>query len=154
MHVSVAARGGWAVIAVRDDGVGFDPAAARAAAHGLAGMRFRVQSSRGRAQDQVAGRATARRSRRGCRCRTTLQDAVGLDAPDVATLLGPAQYPQPPANAARERGERRPVRAALRARCRCCPTARPRSSAYRARAWRRPIVQRPSSTNDPEGAHT
>ena len=33
--------------AVRDDGIGFDPAASRASAHGLAGMRFRVKSSRG-----------------------------------------------------------------------------------------------------------
>jgi len=45
--VRVAAADAWAEVDVRDDGVGFDPNAARATAHGLAGMRFRVKSGRG-----------------------------------------------------------------------------------------------------------
>lgn len=49
-HVAVAlhAVDGNAVVSVADDGVGFDPAAPRhAGGHGLAGMRFRVQSGGG-----------------------------------------------------------------------------------------------------------
>ncbi|MET0381868.1 MAG: CHASE3 domain-containing protein [Burkholderiaceae bacterium] len=47
VHVGVAGSDAWADIDVRDDGIGFDPSAARDTAHGLAGMRFRVQSGRG-----------------------------------------------------------------------------------------------------------
>jgi len=47
VHVAVSHDEEWAQVEVRDDGIGFDPGAKRATAHGLAGMRFRVQSSRG-----------------------------------------------------------------------------------------------------------
>jgi signal transduction histidine kinase len=39
---------GEVAVSIRDDGVGFDPAHPRAGSHGLAGMRFRVQSCGGR----------------------------------------------------------------------------------------------------------
>ncbi len=96
VNVSVKARGAWAEIDVSDDGVGFDPDAARAAAHGLAGMRFRVQSSQGELKIK---------SRPGHG--TTIQARLPLTGPapapaetteDVAALLGPAAYPQPPAS--------------------------------------------------------
>ena len=96
VDVSVKARGAWAEIDVSDDGVGFDPGAARAAAHGLAGMRFRVQSSQGELKIK---------SRPGHG--TTIQARLPLNGPapapdeapeDVAALLGPGVYPQPPAN--------------------------------------------------------
>lgn len=35
-------------VSVRDDGIGFDPASVRRAAHGLTGMRFRVEAEGGR----------------------------------------------------------------------------------------------------------
>ncbi len=44
VDVSLASEGGQAVAQVRDDGVGFDDKARRAGHHGLAGMRFRVES--------------------------------------------------------------------------------------------------------------
>jgi signal transduction histidine kinase len=47
VKVVVKPRAGSAEIAVSDDGVGFDPGAASATAHGLAGMRFRVRSAQG-----------------------------------------------------------------------------------------------------------
>jgi signal transduction histidine kinase len=47
VKVTVLARDSSAEIEVADDGVGFDPAAASATAHGLAGMRFRVRSAQG-----------------------------------------------------------------------------------------------------------
>ena len=96
VNVSVKARGAWAEIDVSDDGVGFDPGAARAAAHGLAGMRFRVQSSQGELKIK---------SRPGHG--TTIQARLPLNGPapapaeaaiDVAALLGPGAFPQPPAN--------------------------------------------------------
>ncbi len=96
VHVSVRGRDEWAVIDVRDDGVGFDPAAARKAAHGLAGMRFRVQSGRGELKIK---------SRPGHG--TTIHARLPLNGPppdakdsvmDVAGLLGPAEFRQPPAN--------------------------------------------------------
>jgi signal transduction histidine kinase len=98
VHVNVAASGDWADIEVRDDGVGFDPGAARATAHGLAGMRFRVQSGRGELKI---------RSKRGQG--TTIHARLPLDADaagatsdaaagDMAGLLGPGTFPQPPAS--------------------------------------------------------
>ncbi len=100
VHVNVAPRDGWAEVEVRDDGVGFDPAAARATAHGLAGMRFRVQSGRGELKI---------RSKRGQG--TTIQARLPLQpdaapgeadqaASDMTRLLGPGAFPQPPANVA------------------------------------------------------
>ncbi|MFL6630111.1 MAG: sensor histidine kinase, partial [Vitreoscilla sp.] len=91
VQVNVAAHGGWAVIAVRDDGIGFDPTASRAAAHGLAGMRFRVQSSRGQLKIKSRpGHGTTIQAR--LPLPDHLQDAVD-SMTDVATLLGPASYP-------------------------------------------------------------
>ena len=96
VDVSLSARGGWAVIAVRDDGIGFDPAASRAAAHGLAGMRFRVQSSQGELKIKSRlGHGTTIQAR--LPLPDHVQDAVD-STHDVATLLGPSSYPQPPAN--------------------------------------------------------
>jgi len=92
VNVSVKTRGAWAEIDVSDDGVGFDPGAAQAAAHGLAGMRFRVQSSQGELKIK---------SRPGHG--TTIQARLPLSGPapapaeaieDVAALLGPGAYPQ------------------------------------------------------------
>ena len=45
--ITLAPDEGMALIAVRDDGVGFDPAKLTSAAHGLLGMRFRVEAERG-----------------------------------------------------------------------------------------------------------
>ena len=96
VNVSVTARGGWAVVAVRDDGVGFDPAAARAAAHGLAGMRFRVQSARGELKIKSRiGQGTTIQAR--LPLPDHAQDAVDSSM-DVSTLLGPSSFPRPPAN--------------------------------------------------------
>jgi signal transduction histidine kinase len=96
VHVGVAAHGGWAIIAVRDDGVGFDPNAARTAAHGLAGMRFRVQSARGQLKIKSRpGQGTTIQAR--LPLPDHVQDAVDSTM-DVASLLGPGAYPKPPAN--------------------------------------------------------
>jgi signal transduction histidine kinase len=95
VDVAVVESGGWADVQVRDDGVGFDPTAARASAHGLAGMRFRVQSGRGELKI---------RSKPGQG--TTIHARLPLEAgaaggaaadKDMTTLLGPGAYPQPPA---------------------------------------------------------
>ena len=96
VNVTLSARGGWAVIAVRDDGIGFDPAASRGAAHGLAGMRFRVQSSQGQLKiKSKLGLGTTIQAR--LPLPDHVQDAVD-STHDVATLLGPGSYPRPPAN--------------------------------------------------------
>ena len=96
VNVSVRARGTWAEIDVRDDGVGFDPAASRAAAHGLAGMRFRVQSSQGELKIRSrAGHGTTIHAR----LPLGVPAPAHADAPgEVAALLGPGAFPQPPAN--------------------------------------------------------
>ena len=96
VKVSLSEDRGWALIAVRDDGIGFDPAAARAAAHGLAGMRFRVQSSHGQLKIKSrVGQGTTIQAR--LPLPDHVQDAVDSTT-DVATLLGPSSYPRPPAN--------------------------------------------------------
>ena len=46
--IGLAARDGQVEVTVRDDGVGFDTAASRSSAHGLLGMRFRVEAEGGR----------------------------------------------------------------------------------------------------------
>ena len=94
VDVSLKSRGGWAEIDVRDDGVGFDPNAARTAAHGLAGMRFRVQSSQGELKiESRPGHGTR------IQARLPLTGAAPEEAEtDVKALLGPGVYPQPPAN--------------------------------------------------------
>jgi signal transduction histidine kinase len=45
--IHLAARGGLAEVTVRDDGVGFDPAAQTRSAYGLVGMRYRVEAEGG-----------------------------------------------------------------------------------------------------------
>ena len=45
--VSLTNHDGQIEVSVRDDGVGFDPAAKRTSAHGLLGMRFRVEAEGG-----------------------------------------------------------------------------------------------------------
>ena len=45
--ITLAPEDGIALIAVRDDGVGFDPTQLTNGAHGLLGMRFRVEAERG-----------------------------------------------------------------------------------------------------------
>lgn len=47
VEVSLSASDGYARIEVRDDGVGFDPQAHKASAHGLLGMRYRVEAEGG-----------------------------------------------------------------------------------------------------------
>ncbi|MGN6527180.1 MAG: CHASE3 domain-containing protein [Burkholderiaceae bacterium] len=91
VHVGVHGNGDSAEVEVRDDGVGFDPSAARATAHGLAGMRFRVQSGRGELRI---------RSKRGhgttIHARLPLEDRVpdtGPAANDLSVLLGPGSFP-------------------------------------------------------------
>lgn len=47
VRLTMAARNGRAEVTVRDDGVGFDAAAAPRSAYGLVGMRFRVEAAGG-----------------------------------------------------------------------------------------------------------
>ncbi len=47
VHVTLQARDGMAVVSVTDDGIGFDPAAQNTSAHGLVGMRYRVEAAGG-----------------------------------------------------------------------------------------------------------
>ncbi len=57
VEVTLRPHGGQAHVCVSDDGKGFDPAAVRASAHGLTGMRYRVEAEGGRlAVDAVPGR--------------------------------------------------------------------------------------------------
>jgi len=46
--VSLGSQAGRALVRVRDDGVGFDQSEPRATAHGLLGMRYRVEAEGGR----------------------------------------------------------------------------------------------------------
>jgi signal transduction histidine kinase len=48
-HVSVQLQhaGGWVLVRIHDNGVGFDPALVPRATHGLLGMRYRVESEHG-----------------------------------------------------------------------------------------------------------
>lgn len=48
VEISVEGSGALAEVCVRDDGIGFDPAAVRPSTHGLAGMRHRVEAAGGR----------------------------------------------------------------------------------------------------------
>ncbi len=45
--ITLSGHGEWVDISVRDDGVGFDPARVAATAHGLLGMRYRVEAEFG-----------------------------------------------------------------------------------------------------------
>ncbi len=59
VHVSLAMVGATAEVAVEDDGVGFDPRARKSAAHGLMGMRYRVEAAGGELRVQSEpGRGT------------------------------------------------------------------------------------------------
>jgi signal transduction histidine kinase len=60
-HVEVTLRpvDGRAEVSVRDDGVGFDPTQPRSSAHGLLGMRYRVEAEGGHfALDSTPGQGT------------------------------------------------------------------------------------------------
>jgi signal transduction histidine kinase len=50
VSVSLSQHDGQVQVAVRDNGVGFDTTAVRASAHGLLGMRYRVEAEGGRLQ--------------------------------------------------------------------------------------------------------
>jgi signal transduction histidine kinase len=59
VEVSLVQNGGTAEISVRDDGVGFDPTQRRPSAHGLLGMRYRIEAEGGRfALESAPGRGT------------------------------------------------------------------------------------------------
>ena len=59
VRVSLMPRDGMAEISVHDDGVGFDPQQRRSSAHGLLGMRYRVEAEGGRlALESAPGRGT------------------------------------------------------------------------------------------------
>ena len=96
VDVSVRARREWADISVRDDGVGFEPGAARGSAHGLAGMRFRVQSGRGELKIRSKpGHGTT------IHARLPLTEVVADDgeaSDDLTSLFGPGAFPQQPAS--------------------------------------------------------
>ena len=97
VHVCVRARGAWAEVDVRDDGVGFDPSAARVAAHGLAGMRFRVQSGQGELRiKSKPGQGTTIQAR--LPLAEPMPEALDTAAAELAALLGPGEFPRPPAN--------------------------------------------------------
>jgi signal transduction histidine kinase len=95
VDVAVRARREWADVSVRDDGVGFDPTAARGSAHGLAGRRFRVQSGRGELKIRSRpGQGTT------IHARLPLTEPVPDDGDpheDLTSLFGPGVFPQPPA---------------------------------------------------------
>ena len=62
--VELAQRDGQVEVSVRDDGVGFDPKVQRGSAHGLVGMRFRVEAEGGSLLVQSApGQGTTIRAR-------------------------------------------------------------------------------------------
>lgn len=59
VEVTLCPDGGEAHVCIVDDGKGFDPATVRAGAHGLTGMRYRVEAEGGRlAVDAAPGRGT------------------------------------------------------------------------------------------------
>lgn len=63
VDVVLASRDGAAEISVRDDGVGFDTGQRRNSAHGLLGMRYRVEAEGGRfTLESTPGRGTAIRA--------------------------------------------------------------------------------------------
>jgi signal transduction histidine kinase len=62
--IRLGSRDGWVEVSVRDDGVGFDPGRLSAGAHGLLGMRYRVEAELGTLALQSApGQGTLVRAR-------------------------------------------------------------------------------------------
>jgi signal transduction histidine kinase len=47
VHVSLVGQGQTVEVAVADDGAGFDPRENKSSAHGLMGMRYRVEAAGG-----------------------------------------------------------------------------------------------------------
>lgn len=69
--VSLAQHGAEVEVAVVDDGVGFDPATVRRTAHGLLGMRYRVEAEGGRLRVHSA-------PGQGCQVRAWLPASAGV----------------------------------------------------------------------------
>lgn len=69
VRVTLASNAGQVAVAIEDDGVGFDPALPPPSAHGLVGMRFRVEAERGLLQIESA-------PGRGTRVHVTLPEAA------------------------------------------------------------------------------
>ena len=67
INVSVAAQDGRLSVAVKDDGVGFDPASVRGRGLGLIGMQERVMELGGGTETRLLSRARARRYSRRSR---------------------------------------------------------------------------------------
>jgi signal transduction histidine kinase len=62
--VRVGSVDGEVEVSVRDDGVGFDTALPRSSAHGLLGMRYRLETEGGQLTlDSAPGRGTVVRAR-------------------------------------------------------------------------------------------
>ena len=72
--VTLASREGRADVTVRDDGVGFDPSAQPHSAHGLVGMRYRVEAEGGTL-------ALVSAPGRGTQIRVSLPESAGGDTP-------------------------------------------------------------------------
>jgi signal transduction histidine kinase len=80
--VSLAQQDGQVRVGVLDNGVGFDPASIRTTAHGLLGMRYRVEAEGGRLQlDSAPGR--------GCHVRAWLP-AAPAETPSDETACSPS----------------------------------------------------------------
>ena len=87
VEVRVWAVGPHAQVTVVDNGVGFDPLRVGQAAHGLAGMRFRVGSS---------GGSLVVRSQPGAGTRIEAQLALTAERDDAAQAHGAAEAPHKP----------------------------------------------------------
>ena len=75
--INLATTDGKVEISVRDDGVGFDPAARRGSAHGLVGMRFRVEAEGGALTVQsTPGQGTLIRARLPASTARTAEESV------------------------------------------------------------------------------
>jgi signal transduction histidine kinase len=74
VSLSLSQHDGQVQVGVRDNGIGFDPAAVRPSAHGLLGMRYRVEAEGGRLQvDSAPGR--------GCHVRAWLPQSCETAQP-------------------------------------------------------------------------
>ena len=81
--ITLARRDGKVEVSVRDDGVGFDPEAQRGSAHGLVGMRFRVEAEGGTLLVQSA-------PGQGTMIQACLPESILRDTSDPAIGLGQA----------------------------------------------------------------